>query len=300
MFRNLMLYRFSEWARPDTHTVEKAFADFPLPKLGALERADHGWVSPYGDDETMSIQQGCDWLACMGVAEKLLPSSVIHGALQERVRDFEAEHGWRPGGKVRRALREQVMDELLPQAFVRQSRVLVYLNLQDGWLAVDTTSRKTAERAVSLLRDTFGSFAALPLPSLYEESPSVTLSRWMSAQCAPTSVTLGDECQLVDPSSRGGVISARHEDLSSEEIVELLRTGKHVTRLGLVLDHRLSFVLDHQLVVRRLRLLDVPDDCEPAEDEKTELLARFAVAASDIRRVTSFLAKTFGVSRPTL
>ena len=78
----------------------------------------------------------------------------------------------------------------------------------------------------------------------------------------------------------GAVVRCRRQDLESDEVREHLKSGKQVFQLGLVFDDRMSFVLGEDLVVRKLKFLDVVQDTlgeETAESKQAELDAVFAL-----------------------
>jgi recombination associated protein RdgC len=298
LFRNLTLFRFSAAAAPKADALEAALAQRTLRALGALELSTQGWVSPFGpDSEVLVLRQGHQLLLQMGSEDKLLPGSVVMAELAARLRSYEAEHGRRPGGKLRRQMREDLVSELLPRAFARPSRLWLYLDLKHGWLGVDSASRKAAEAAVGLLRDCLGSFPALPASA--ESAPRERLTRWLGKDALPQDFALGDECELKDPSDKGGVVRARRQDLASDEILEHLKAGKQVTQLALVYDGRLGVVLGDDLVLRKIRYLEVADEApESGEDARQELEARFALSAGETARLLERIEDLFGVTRP--
>jgi recombination associated protein RdgC len=69
----------------------------------------------------------------------------------------------------------------------------------------------------------------------------------------------------------------------------------------LVFDERLSFSLDEDLVVRKLRFLDqVQNELGDTEAESAvaELDARFALMSLELRRLFDNLQEWFGLPRP--
>ncbi len=298
LFRNLTLFRFAASAAPDPDALETALSAHTLRPVGALELSTHGWVSPFGpDSEVLVLRQAHQLLLQLGAEDKLLPGSVVQAELAARLRRYEAEHGRRPGGKLRRQMREDLVSELLPRAFARPSRLWVFLDLKHGWLGVDSASRKAAEAAVSLLRDSLGSFPALPATA--DSAPRERLTRWLGKGELPKDFELGDECELKDPSDKGGVVRARRQNLASEEIREHLKAGKQVSQLALVYDGRLGVVLGDDLVLRKIRYLEVSDEApESGEDARQELEARFALTAAETNRLLSRIEDLFEVRRP--
>jgi recombination associated protein RdgC len=199
----------------------------------------------------------------------------------------------------RKKLKEDLLHELLPRAFVRTSRMSSYVDKQHGWLVLDTSSRKSAENALTQVREALGSFPAVPLAP--EEGPRVLMTDWLANGSLPAGLTLGDECELRDPATATGAIArCRRQDLDAEEIKEHLRNGKQVFQLGLVFDDRISFVLGEDLVLRKLKFLDaVLDELGDSQpDAAAEMDARFALLTLEMQRLLAKLEEWFGLPRP--
>ena len=160
-FRNLTLFRFPtslDLSDLDTH-LEQA----RLKPVGALELSSRGFISPFGrDGEALSHRIGDALWLTVGSEDKLLPSSVVNDLLQKKLVELEQREGRKPGGRTRKRLKEDLVHELLPRAFVKPSRTDALLDLEHGFVAIDTSSRKNAETVVSEIRHAMGSFPALP------------------------------------------------------------------------------------------------------------------------------------------
>jgi recombination associated protein RdgC len=181
---------------------------------------------------------------------------------------------------------------------VRPVRSDALLDTKLGVIAVDTSSRKNAESVVSEIRRALGSFPALPVNA--EVAPRAILTGWIAGDALPEGVSLGDECELRDPSDSGAVVKVQRMDLSGEEIAKHLEAGKQVTRLALVLDDHVSFVLGEDLVVRKFKLLDgAVDQLESSEreDVRAELEARFALMSGEFRRLFLVLEAALKLSK---
>lgn len=300
-FRNLTLFRFSPAVAHDLDRLDEALAKHPLHPCGPLEMHTHGFISPLGrDEEALSRTLGHCTLFSLGSEDKILPAAVINEAVSLRARALAEKEDRRIGGRQRRQLKQEVLDELLPRAFSRPSRLDAYIDRKSGWLVLDTSSRKSAEAALSALRDAMGSFPALPLAA--RETPRAVLTDWLARGVLPEGLSLGDECELRDPSvAHGAVVRCQRQDLASGEIQEHLRTGKQVFQLGLEYDGRMGFVLGEDLVVRKLRFHDVvTDELEGDQQESAaaEVDARFALMSLELERLLGQLAVWFGLPRP--
>jgi len=295
-FRNLTLFRYPTTL--DLSDLEPQLAACALKPCGALELSSRGFIAPLGQHGTAYSHASEDalWLT-VGGEDKLLPGAVVNDLLQKKLAAIEEREGRKPGGRTRKRIKDELVTELLPRAFVRPLRTDALIDRQLGVIAVDTSSRKTAESVVSEVRRALGSFPALPLNA--EVAPRAILTGWIAGDPMPDGLALGDECELRDPTDSGAVVKIQRMDLSGDEIVRHLEAGKQAARLALTLDDHLSFVLGEDLVVRKFKLLDgAVDRLEAGNDDDivAELEARFALMAGEFKRLFGVLEAAFRLS----
>jgi len=299
-FRNLTLFRFSKSSAKSLKSLEARLDNHRLRPCGPIELATQGFISPYGRDEEMMLHEvGHFRLLTSAREDKLLPTSVINEELRARLQKIAEKEGRPVRSKERKRLKDEVLTDLLPRAFVRLSKLNAYLDTENGWMALDTASRKAAEGGVSLLREALGSFPAAPLAA--EESPKVLMTDWLARGKLPAGLALGDECELRDSAESGAIVRCRRQDLETDEIREHLKSGKQVSQLGLVFNDRLSFTLDEELVVRKLRFLDlVQNELGDVDRESAaaELDACFALMTLELDQLFQRLEEWFGLPRP--
>lgn len=295
-FRNLTFFRFPTTL--DVTELDTHLAEVPLKPVGPLDLSSRGFVSPFGPQgDTLSHRvEDAIWLT-VGGEDKLLPSSVVNDMLAKRLADLEQKEGRKPGGRARKRLKEDLVHELLPRAFVRPSRTDAMLDLGHGLCIVDTSSRKSAEAVVSEIRHALGSFPAIP-PNA-EVAPRSVLTGWIAGEPLPDGLALGEECEMKDASEQGAIVKCQHQDLQGAEIAKHLESGKQVTRLALTLDDHVSFVLGEELVVRKLKFLDGAVDqlSNDHDDMRAELDARFALMSAELRRLFAVLEPALKLSR---
>jgi recombination associated protein RdgC len=296
-FRNLTLFRFSAEVAADLARLDESISEHRLRPCGPLEMFTRGFVAPIGRGEdaplTHAVQQFT--LITAGGEDKLLPAAVLNDELRHRVDKIADEEGRKVGGRERKRIKDDLLTELLPRAFIRSSRMSAYVDTKHGWLVIDSSSRKSAEGLLTMVRESLGSFPALPMAP--EESPRVLMTDWLANGNLPAGLTLGDECELRDPATATGAIAiARRQDLDAEEVKEHLRNGKQVYKLGLVFDDRISFTLGEDLVVRKLRFLDVVmDGLGDSEDAAAEFDASFALMSLELERLLAKFEEWFGL-----
>ncbi|MDQ3228830.1 MAG: recombination-associated protein RdgC [Pseudomonadota bacterium] len=296
-FRNLTLFRFP--TSLDLSTLDTHLADVQLKPVGPLDLSSRGFVTPFGrHSEELSHRIGdAIWLT-VGGEDKLLPASVVNDLLTKKIAGIEDKESRKLGGRARRQLKEDLIHELLPRAFVRPVRTDAMLDLEQGICIVDTSSRKTAEAVVSEIRHALGSFPALPLNA--EVAPRSILTGWIAGERLPDGLSLGDECELKDPTDNGAIVKCQRQELQGDEIGKHLEAGKQASRLALTLDDHVSFVLGEDLVLRKFKLLDgVVDQLESTDgdDIRAELSARFALMAGEVKRLFAVLEPALKLSK---
>ena len=295
-FRNLTLFRFPTTL--DLSDLEPQLAECALKPVGPLELSSRGFVPPmghHGDALSHGIGDAL-WLT-MGGEDRLLPGAVVNDLLQKKLVAIEEAEGRKPGGRTRKRIKDELVMELLPRAFVRPVRTDALVDRELGVIAVDSSSRKNAESVVSEVRRALGSFPALPINA--EVAPRAILTGWLAGDPLPEGLSLGDEVELRDPADSGAVVKIQRMELVGDEIAKHLEAGKQVTRLALLLDDHVGFVLGEDLVVRKFKLLDgAVDQLESTErdDITAELDARFALMAGEFKRLFAVLEKAFKLS----
>lgn len=298
-FRNLTLFRFSHSVSTSLADLESALGSRALRPCGPLESGTRGFVSPFGPESPVLTHTiGHATLFTLGAEEKLLPASVVNAELAAQLRQTVEKRGRPVSGRERKRLKAEVLDTLLPRAFVRPSRLNAYADTKNGWLILDTASRKAAEAALTALREALGSFPALPLAP--QETPRALMTAWLGSGKLAGGLALGDECELRDPAG-GAVVRCRKQELESSEVKEHLKRGKQVFQLGLIFDGRISFVLGEDLVIRKLRFLDVVQeslDADGRDSAQAELDARFALMSGELEKMQAALSGWFGLHRP--
>ncbi|MGC8121212.1 recombination-associated protein RdgC [Marinobacter sp. VGCF2001] len=296
-FRNARVFRFTKPFDISAETLEENLQADAFKPCGPQETNRQGWVPPLGKHGEQLVHSANGYfLIALRKEEKILPGPVVKEMVEERAEAIELEQGRKVRRKEKDELKEQVMLEMLPQAFSRNRRCFAYLAPQDGVLVVDAGSAKQAEDLASTLRKSLGS---LPVrPPAVEQSPAFTFTGWLNESIEhPARITLGSECELKDPSEDGGVVRCKGLDLKADEIRNHLDAGMQVTKLALTWDDNVSFVLDEELGIRRLKfgetLQEQLDDVD-ADDALAKFDAAFSIMTLELSRLIPGLLEALG------
>lgn len=297
-FRNLTFFRFPAITGLVLDHLQDRLVECAAKPVGPSELMSRGFVPPMGQgSEAMFHQVGNAIWITLGGEDRILPAAAVNRELQQRIAKIEEAEGRKLGGRARKRLKEDIVMELLPRALVKPYRLNAYLDLERGFIAVDTASRKAAEGLVSHLRLALGSFPALPLNA--ETSPRAVLTGWIAGDLGGAGLWFGDEAELRDPVDGGGVARISRSELQTDEVRQHLEAGKQCTRLGLVLDDHVAFTFGEDLVVRKLKVLDGAVEQLPEESDSlaAELDARFALMAGEVGRLFGVLEQAFKLSK---
>lgn len=296
--RNLIVYYFDAELRPD---MEAALLEHSVRDPGPAEFGARGFTSPYGaTDDRRVVRHGNVYGFAHEERVRDISTRAVMGEVAKRIEKIAEDEGRKVGGRERKRIADDVWNEVLPRALVVPRVTRGWIDLANGRVVVDVRSRKAAENVLSALREAFGSLPAVPPAP--EESPRIHMTSWLSEGAVPEGLTLGDECELRDPSgAHGSVVRCRRQDLDTEEIREHLRSGKQCFSTGLTFDDRLNLVLGEDLAIRALRPTDVlldstADNAYDSQDEEIE--GSFALAVLEVNRLLEFLERTFNVTRP--
>ncbi|MGM0570373.1 recombination-associated protein RdgC [Marinobacter sp.] len=296
-FRNARVFRFTKPFDISAEALEEKLTADAFKPCGPQETTRHGWVPPLGKHGELLVHSAGGYhLVALRKEEKVLPAPVIKEMVEEKAEAIEQEQGRKVRKKEKDEIKEEVTLELLPRAFSRNRRTYAYLSPADGVMVVDAGSAKQAEDVASALRQSLGS---LPVrPPVLEQAPAFTFTGWLDESIdLPGSIELGMECELKDPSEDGGVVRCKGMDLKSDEIQNHLAAGMQVTKLSLTWDENVSFVLDEEFGIRRLKfgetLQEKLDDVD-SDDAAAKFDAAFSLMTLELARLIPGMLEAMG------
>lgn len=272
-FRNLLVYRLTQDIQLDAEALETALASKLARPCASQELTTYGFVAPLGKgpDAPLVHVSGDFLLVGARKEERILPGSVVRDALKDKVDEIETAQMRKVYKKERDQLKDEIVQSLLPRAFIRKSATFAAIAPKQGLILVDSASAKKAEDLLSTLREALGSLPVRPLS--VKIAPTATMTDWLKRQEAAENFFVLDECELRDTHEDGGVVRCKRQDLAGEEIALHLSTGKQATQLSLAWQGKLSFILDDKLTIKRLRFEDLLQE-QAAQDGGDDDLAQ--------------------------
>jgi recombination associated protein RdgC len=298
-FKNLTLFRFLEPFTLSAEVLAERLGRFPFRACASLEPVTYGWVPALGPkaSDFVHASNGC-LLFCLQAEQRVLPAAVVREAIASRTEILEDKENRALRRHERLALRDEILQDLLPRAFTCRRQSFAYIDPRDGWLVIDSVARKAVEEVTQRLRETLGRLAIGPLK--LSKTPAGVMTSWLQQGDLPAGFTLGDECELRDGNEQGGVVRCKGQDLTGTEIQAHVSAGKQVTRLALSCDERIDFVLSEDMSVRRLRFRELgKPELEASQAQNPEALhdAEFTLISGELSLLLPRLVELLGGER---
>lgn len=295
-FKNLALYRFTEPFTLSPTELEDKLQPLAFKPCVSQELFRFGWTAPLGQNSQQLVHAANGYfMICGKKQEKVLPTPVINELLVERIQEIEDQQGKKPTKKQRDEIKDEIIFDLLPKAFAFSKKTYAYIDPKGGWLIIDAASTKKAEEILSHLRKCLETLPVVP--PLTKEKPVTIMTQWLMDNQSPNDVNIEDECELRAQDDEGAIIRCKRHDLSLPEIKYHLDSGKQVLKLSLSWADRLTFILDENLAIKRLKFLDLiqeqASDIETSNDAE-QFDVDFSIMSAELAGFLPRLLEWFG------
>lgn len=300
-FKNIFVFAFT---RPFTTTNEELrtlLHEQAFTPLGSTELRHFGWTNSLGKGSNLTTESNGNILICARSEEKILPSAVVKDAVDERIEALENEQGRGATKKEKEQFKEDVVFELLPRAFNKVTDTHAYINVENNTIVVNTSNRGKAESLLALLRKTLGT---LPVTSLSPDSAAdEVMTEWLTANSNYTFVkrgwSLGQEAHFNSIGDQSASAIVKNQDLNGDEVKAHLDADQFVTKIALEYDESMSFMLNDDLSIKRIKFFDViaeQNDDIDCDDLNAKITADFTLMAGELNRMITDLHAEFGDS----
>jgi len=283
-FKNIQFYKFEDEFKLSSQQLHEKLEGRKARDCGQMEMACQGWAKPLGHAGQMLVHESDGALMIsLRREDKVLPASLVREQVEEQAFQIEQEAGRPVGRKEKRDIKDQVLQELLPKALVRASHTYACILPKQGWLVVNAASANKAEELIEVLRKTLGTLNVV-LPAT-EESPESAMTRWLMNDAElPQDFDVEDECELHAGEGAEGIVRCKYIDVSSDEVRAHVASGRRVKKLAMNWRERLSFVLQDDLSIRRMRFDSaiVDEAGEAGDDEASRFDADFAIMVAEL------------------
>ncbi len=286
-FKNARIFQLPKDFSMDSDDLSEKLIHDKLKGCGPQDVSSQGWISPFNmESEVYCWQSGSAQLLTLAIEEKILPAAVVNQQLHEKVSAIKNETGSKPGRKVQSDMKQELLFELLPQAFTKLKKMPAYIDNDLNLLVVDSASQNPAENLVSQIRQTLGSFKAT---AFGESSAMATvLTKWITDGHATAGFEFGSSVVLETLDEAKSVIRAKNVNFLTDEMQRHIENGYLVTQIGLIFNDRIELTLTHDFAVKSIKFTDVvldELDNETIESEEQLLDSRFSLMSLELREL---------------
>lgn len=297
-FKNAMIYRLTKSLDWSEKTLSDALENHQYHPCNQSEMSKFGWSTPLKGSELLYFTVGKQILLLAQKEEKILPAHVIKRELDARVEKVEQAENRKLKKVEKQTLKDDVVATLLPRAFSKYQQTALWIDAENNLIYVDAASAKRAEEALALLRKSLGSLPVVPLT--FANEPSLVMQEWVAKESIPQWLVSLEEAELRD--ANNGVIRCKQQALDSDEILSLVNS-KYVTKLALEWEEHLSFVLNEDCSLKRLKFADQireKNDDILKEDYAQRFDADFVLMTGILSKLTENLLHDFGGEKERL
>ncbi|CAG9410886.1 Recombination-associated protein RdgC [Providencia alcalifaciens] len=294
-FKNAIVYRMTRDIQISSDELETQLKNLEFSPCGSQDMMKVGWTNPIKTGEALTHSVGNQILIVAKREEKKLPTDVIKKELQAKIDKLETEQGRRLKKTEKDSLKDEVVQDLLPRAFSKESTVSVWIDNDNQRIIVDASSAKRAEDTLALLRKTLGSLPVVPLTM---KTPiELTLTDWLRDGVIPQGFNLTDEAELKAMLAEGGIARFKKQDLVSDEIASHIEAGKLVTKLSLDWNETIQFTLCDDCSLKKIKFSDMlkaQNDDIDREDIAQRFDADFVLLTSEMTRLIDAVIQSLG------
>ena len=269
-FKQVSFYPLNKDKLPDLETLSAKLQEAEFAPPQGLDWFGEGFAPPKGFSPELVFPADFTWSVALKKSEKVLPAGVIREILDDKITEIQEAEARTVGRKEKQELKEQITDDLLPRAFTRSSKTQAVCDTRSGFLLVNQVSATRAENLLAKLREALGGLEA-KLPNT-KQSPSSLMTEWLLQGACGGGFELDDMCELKGTGDAAPTVRVSKQDLTADEVVQHVKTGKTVTQLGLVWREQIAFVLTQDFTLKRIQYLDVlQEEAESHGDDAASL-----------------------------
>lgn len=295
MFKNIISYTMNSTLNITEEDLRKNLPVFKFEPCKSNEFSKVGFIPHIkGYDEIFYSANG-QFLLTVYKEEKMLPTPVINQFLADKIEKFEENNNRKPKKAEKDRLKDEVIMDLLPKAFSKYAKTIIWIDTKNKLINVEAGSAKKAEDALAMLRKALGSLPVTPLTP--EENPSIIMTEWVKSGVAPEGLLIGEEVELKS-SIDNGIVTSKNQEIPNEEILKHIESNKFVSKLTFSFEKNTNFLLTEDLMFKRIKFTDVIQEniaknLGEDPDAASKFDAEFCIYTEEVSKLILFIANTF-------
>lgn len=289
-FSQLSLFHTDPSLVPGINIWETSLQKHAIPLLLDLSIAEQGFAPPYEFSDQMVITAQNSWKIQLRKEKKLLPASVLRQESKRRIKEIEEKEYRQLSAKDKKALKQRVLDELLPRAFSQISTIEGIYIRDKGFLLVNQAQGNKREELLSHLRQALGSFEAALI--LCKKTATDLMSQWLlDNNSLPNDLAIGNYCELKNIANIKSVSRFVNQDIQSKEVIGILEKDHFVSQLALIWQDKLRFILCEDFSLKNIQYLEKQ---QLMEIEPNDILTLQWLFSQDLTLLYEVLIKAAG------
>lgn len=299
MFKTLNIFRIaSDWTHgfEISNYMEDMANAAPFTPCTATQDKSVGWVPSRGEAHGALVESinGHRIMKLM-IETKSVPSATVKKKAQEAADHIEATTGRKPGKKEMKELREDALTALLPQAFPKQTAVLVWFDVTTGLLMTDASSQGKSDEVITALVRTFDGLALAHVQT--NITPQRAMTEWLVATDPghewPEGFAVERACELRSADEEKSVVKFNRHNLVNEQVRQHITEGKLPRWAAMSWDGRIGFVLTEAMQIKKISYLEgVFDDRQDTDADGFD--ADVALATGELSKLIPALVEALG------
>lgn len=296
MFKNLTIYRIGAGLESAIDAASDVPAAMRFTPCGATQDKSVGWVSPRDEEHGALIESvGGHLILKLMIESKSVPGATVKAKAQEAADHIEQTTGRKPGKKEMKELREDALNALLPQAFPKQTTVLVWIDRKAGLLMTDASSQGKNDEVVTALVRAFDGLSMTLLQT--SMTPQAAMTTWLASTEPetdwPDGFNVERACELRSHDEEKSVIKFNRHHLLTDEVRKHLAEGKLPKWAAMSWEGRVGFVLTDSMQLKKLSFLEGVFDDRPSDTE-SGFDADVALATGELSKLIPALIGALG------
>jgi recombination associated protein RdgC len=294
VFKNIIVYRIDPLWSKTTAQVEAGLSQMRFRDCGATQEKSVGWSEPRGEKHGMLVESvGGQLIMRLTMESKVLPSSVVKRRAEEKIEQIEESTGRKLSRMEKKDIREETLLDLLPKAFTRISNTVVWIDAAERLLVIDASGQTKADEVVAVLLRSLDSLVITPIQT--NVAPATQMAAWLMSHEAPGRFDVDRECELKATDDSQAVVRYSKHTLNSEEVRRHLQNNKMPTRLALTWNGRVSFVLNEEAQIKKIKFLDgVFDASDNAAPDEDRFDADVAIVTGELGKLIPEMIEALG------
>lgn len=289
-FSQLSLFHIDPSLVPGINIWETSLQKHAIPLLLDLSIAEQGFAPPYEFSDQMVITAQNSWKIQLRKEKKLLPASVLRQESKRRIKEIEEKEYRQLSAKDKKALKQRVLDELLPRAFSQISTIEGIYIRDKGFLLVNQAQANKREELLSHLRQALGSFEAALI--LCKKTATDLMSQWLlDNNSLPNDLAIGNYCELKNIANIKSLSRFVNQDIQSKEVIGILEKDHFVSQLALIWQDKLRFILCGDFSLKNIQYLEKQ---QLMEIEPNDILTLQWLFSQDLTLLYEVLIKAAG------